>query len=680
MATIVVSDRRTTNSNFNLAVGDALLLTQEGSITQTSLVTATIVGAGGNSLTIDGDILMGAPSVLLLGAGAITVSDTGSLFGRGAIRTNGPTTLINAGQLIGSDDSVFTVGVLLNADGNSVTNSGIIYGSSLGLGIVGGGNKLSNYGLIEGFDSTAVQIDAGNSNLTNTIENFGRIEGRAGGIVLNGLSAETNNTIINWGTINGRDTAGISTSAGRDVITNRGVILGTFGVSTSGGNDIFDNSLGGFVSGVIQMGQGDDLVIAGEGTETISGDAGIDTISYLDHPRGILINLTGQVTTDGLVNDTLSSFENATGSRFNDQIYGDDQPNVLDGGPGGSDQIFGGGELDTVSYASAGRPVLINLAGQVTADGVDTDTLSSIENAIGSRFDDTIHGDASSNVLDGGVEGSDQIFGGLGLDYVSYATSPRAVLINLAGQVSSDGINIDTLSSIENAIGSDFDDTIVSSDGPNAILGGSGRDTVSYIASKRPVTIDLATLSVNDGLGTTDSLLSIENATGSDFNDIIVGDPLNNVLDGGPGGADQINGGDGNDTVSYASLNRAVLINIAGGVSADGIDTDTLSAIENAIGSRLNDILLGDALDNVLDGGSGGQDHIAGGGGADTVSYASSSLSVLINLAAQAATDGLESDTLSSIENARGSNLNDTIISRDAVNIIDGGFGNDTVS
>src|SRR4051794_15603723 len=196
MATIVVSDRRTTDSNFNLAVGDALLLTQEGSITQTSLLAATIVGAGGNSLTIDGDILMGAPSVLLLGGGAITVSATGSLFGRGAIRTNGPTTLINAGQLIGSD-SAFTVGVLLNADGNSVMNSGIIYGSSLGLGIQGGGNKLSNYGLIEGFDSAAVQIDAGNSTLATTIENFGRIEGRAGGIVLNGLSAETNNTILN---------------------------------------------------------------------------------------------------------------------------------------------------------------------------------------------------------------------------------------------------------------------------------------------------------------------------------------------------------------------------------------------------------------------------------------------------------------------------------------------------
>ena len=42
------------------------------------------------------------------------------------------------------------------------------------------------------------------------------------------------------------------------------------------------------------------------------------------------------------------------------------------------------------------------------------------------------------------------------MDTVSYATSPRAVLINLADQVTTDGINHDKLSSIESAIGSAF--------------------------------------------------------------------------------------------------------------------------------------------------------------------------------------------------------------------------------
>ena len=70
-------------------------------------------------------------------------------------------------------------------------------------------------------------------------------------------------------------------------------------------------------------------------------------------------------------------------------------------------------------------------------------------------------------MLDGGVEGSDQLLGGVGSDTASYATSARAVLINLADGVTADGLNTDTLSSIENAIGSRFDDTIVSSAGAN---------------------------------------------------------------------------------------------------------------------------------------------------------------------------------------------------------------------
>jgi Ca2+-binding RTX toxin-like protein len=133
------------------------------------------------------------------------------------------------------------------------------------------------------------------------------------------------------------------------------------------GNDVFDNSFGGVVAGSIRMEAGDDVVIAGKGAETIDGGSGwFDTISYINHPRSVLINLSGQVTADGVASDTLTSFENAIGSAYNDTIYGDDTAtgNVLDGGPGGSDGIFGGGGPDTVSYSSAVRAVLINLTAQ----------------------------------------------------------------------------------------------------------------------------------------------------------------------------------------------------------------------------------------------------------------------------------------------------------------------------
>src|SRR5215204_2927995 len=131
-------------------------------------------------------------------------------------------------------------------------------------------------------------------------------------------------------------------------------------------------------------GGGDDMVFAGSGADRVFGEAGRDAL-------------------DGGLGDDL-----------------------LDGGEG-PDQIFGGAGADTVSYLEAPRAVLINLFGKAAADGIDTDTLSSIENAVGSAFNDTIIGDAGANVLDGGREGSDQIFGGGDLDTVSYAASPRAV-------------------------------------------------------------------------------------------------------------------------------------------------------------------------------------------------------------------------------------------------------------
>ena len=151
------------------------------------------------------------------------------------------------------------------------------------------------------------------------------------------------------------------------------------------------------------------------GTDSINGGTGIDTVSYASSNTGVIIDLGGQITWDGVANDTLSSIENAIGSSRNDTIYGDGGNNVLDGGNGGTDSINGGTGIDTVSYANSNTGVIIDLGGQITWDGVANDTLSSIENAIGSSRSDTIYGDAGNNVLDGG-SGIDFLTGGSGDD------------------------------------------------------------------------------------------------------------------------------------------------------------------------------------------------------------------------------------------------------------------------
>jgi len=101
-------------------------------------------------------------------------------------------------------------------------------------------------------------------------------------------------------------------------------------------------------------------------------------------------------------------------------------------------------------------------------------------------------------VLSGGLD-NDILNGGSGIDAASFASSPRGVLINLASQAATDGVDSDALSSIENAIGSAFDDIIVSSDAANEMDAGDGNDTVSYDLSARGQLINLASGAATDG-------------------------------------------------------------------------------------------------------------------------------------------------------------------------------------
>ena len=482
--------------------------------------------------------------------------------------------------------------------------------------------------------------------------------------------------------------------AGSDTVSyansNLAVIIDLGGQITWDGvvNDTLssiENAIGSSKNDSIYGDAGNNVLDGGNGgNDLIDGGAGIDTVSYASSNLGVVIDLGGQITWDGVANDTLSSIENAIGSSKNDSIYGDAGNNVLDGGNGGTDLIDGGGGSDTVSYASSNLGVVIDLGGQITWDGVANDTLSSIENAIGSSKNDSIYGDAGNNVLDGGNGGADLIDGGAGIDTVSYASSNLGVVIDLGGQITWDGVANDTLSSIENAIGSSRSDTIYGDAGNNVldggnggtdlIDGGGGSDTVSYASSNLGVVIDLGGQITWDGVAN-DTLSSIENAIGSSKNDSIYGDAGNNVLDGGNGGNDLIDGGAGIDTVSYASSNLGVVIDLGGQITWDGVANDTLSSIENAIGSSKNDSIYGDAGNNVLDGGNGGTDLIDGGGGSDTVSYASSNLGVVIDLGGQITWDGVANDTLSSIENAIGSSKNDSIYGDAGNNVLDGGNG-----
>jgi Ca2+-binding RTX toxin-like protein len=169
------------------------------------------------------------------------------------------------------------------------------------------------------------------------------------------------------------------------------------------------------------------------------GAAGSDTASYADAAGAVTVSLARQGTAQNTIGsgvDTLSNFENLTGSAFNDSLTGDGKANILNG-LAGNDTLNGGlgndvrdggpAGSDTASYADAAAAVTVSLARQGSAQntvGAGSDTLSNFENLTGSARNDTLAGDGNANILSGlagndvltGNAGNDTLMGGAGND------------------------------------------------------------------------------------------------------------------------------------------------------------------------------------------------------------------------------------------------------------------------
>ncbi len=197
------------------------------------------------------------------------------------------------------------------------------------------------------------------------------------------------------------------------------------------------------------------------------------------------------------------------------QISGDDKANVLQGvgldekllGGGGNDRLVGGegadtldgGDgVDTADYRTSAEAVLVDLGNSVAVGGdAEGDLLVSIENLAGSAFADVLSGDGGVNRLQGmsgddelrggdgndrllGGEGADLLDGGAGIDTADYATALMGVTVNMAFVSASSGDAVgDAFIAIENLSGSDFDDTLVGDGNANRLSGVEGNDTLN---------------------------------------------------------------------------------------------------------------------------------------------------------------------------------------------------------
>ncbi|MFG6461195.1 PA14 domain-containing protein [Roseateles sp. DXS20W] len=558
---------------------------------------------------------------------------------------------------------------------------------------------------------------------------------------LTGVTANLANAALNTGEARGDTYSGIENLAGSE---NDDLLIG----------DGFDNVLiGNPGNDGLQGGAGDDTLFGGAGADQLDGGDGTDTASYADSQEGVKVDLTGATPNTGgdAAGDTLVNVENLTGSRFSDRLVGGDGSNVLDGGRGadvliggaGADTLIGGDGSDTADYSTSSVAVQINLTtGVVTGGDATGDTFQSIENLTGGTGDDQLTGEASANTLIGGAgndtlsglagndrldggdgddlleggTGADQLAGGAGTDTATYATSSQGVRVNLATGIGLGGdAEGDRLSGIENLTGSDKDDQLTGTAGVNKLVGGGGddvldggdgadvldggdgSDTASYASATAGVAASLLAPGTNTGAAAGDSYLSIENLTGSNYNDTLTGDANANVIAGGDGddliegrgGADVIQGGLGNDTLSYAASAAAVQVDLVAGTGNGGdAQANVIGGIENLIGSNFGDALRGDANDNRLDGGNGddlleggaGADQLLGGAGNDTATYVGSTSGVKASLVNAATNAGdAAGDSFQSIENLTGSAFDDTLEGDAGVNRLLGGAGDDVL-
>ena len=141
-------------------------------------------------------------------------------------------------------------------------------------------------------------------------------------------------------------------------------------------------------------------------------------------------------------------------------------------------------------------------------------------------------------------------------------------------------------------------------------------------------------------------------------------------------GRDDLNGGDGIDTVSYVNAAAMVTVDLAAGTAIGGTGEDGLANIENVIGSVFGDTITGSSGDNILEGGLG-DDTIDGSSGLDFASYASATSSVTADLLDGTSSGGAGQDTLLNIEGLIGSEFGDVLAGTNQNDFIYGGSGND---
>lgn len=322
--------------------------------------------------------------------------------------------------------------------------------------------------------------------------------------------------------------------------------------------------------------QQDDLIVGRAGDDTLRGAQGDDTL--VGGPGDdILVGGGSEARGD----DDLDGGDGA------DSLFGANGEDTLYGGAG-DDLLNGGDARDTAvlerfpDTTAHGAVVDLNLTGPQDA-GNGLDTFVSIENLVGTRFDDLLTGNFADNRLIG-FDGRDTLVGNDGDDYL------QADKDDYDGGSGRDFFRV-TL----------FERDAAARRTPFEVAGGGGIDVLSINnqSSGGTLKIDLSVIGPQrTGLGLL-TLTGVEVVSSGENEDRLTGDARDNTFYGGDSN-DIISGKDGDDII-FGDLQLDV----------SGNPRETFSGW---------DTLMGGAGDDTIVGGLGA-DIITGGGGHDVIRY-----------------------------------------------------------
>ena len=410
----------------------------------------------------------------------------------------------------------------------------------------------------------------------------------------------------------------------------------------------------------IRAGEGDDRLTGHEGADTLDGGGGIDTVDYSlesGSSAGVHVNLSSisvevPGSSDPLgpsraydshgATDLLVGIENVKAGAGADTIFGNDGANEIDGGVGG-DLMAGGGGND-LYFVDDSADVVVELDGP--GSGIDEVRASignhvlaaNVENLTGtSSVGQTLSGNALANVIIGtsghdrlfGDDGDDTLIGGNGVDTLDGGLGADS----MAGGASNDIYYVDSSGdTVIEAAGGGSDvvnTTLLEYSLPSEV------ENLSYVGVPSSSFTGFGNELDNRILGSSgDDMIS-----GLDGNDSLLGSNGNDTLDGGIG-ADSLNGGSGADRMVGGAGDDIYYVNDAGDdvveLADEGFDTvyathssyELTANVERLIfAGRGNFTGTGNALDNMIIGGSGadrlmggdGNDQLDGGVGADTL-------------------------------------------------------------